>query len=88
MKCPNITNVPYFNLNLGKVEYRKEPHAIEGKGIVQCKECRAQWCCCECAVECNALDRKHFDKIYRRKQIPEHFDIICCNCSGNKPCWK
>ena len=62
-------------------------HKIAGKGIIVCKKCKTRWCCCECAVECDALDHKYFDMIWDSKSTLKERKIVCCKCSGNKPSW-
>ena len=63
-------------------------HKVAGQGIVVCKKCKIRWCCCECAIECDALDHEYFDMIYDNEgSTPNEYKVICCKCSGNKPSW-
>lgn len=86
MLCPNVKTEP--DREDGKLVFKKRQHKIMGKGVVTCTKCNKSWCCMECAVECDALDHHYFDVIYEREgKCPAVYEIICCQCSGNKPSW-
>lgn len=90
MNCPNITSmmVAINREDLTPV-YKKVPHEIKGKGIVNCTKCNTTWCCSECAIESDALDHHFYDLIsgHEGESPPVHY-IICCQCSGKTQCWK
>jgi hypothetical protein len=39
------------------------------------------------------LDDHYFDTIWNAEEeegdeTPHAYSVVCCNCSGNKPCWE
>jgi len=67
----------------GKCEF-----PIAGNGNLQCTQCKKEWCCSECCCNDDSLDSRTFNKLYDTEQLPPMTEIVCCKCSGKKPCWQ
>ncbi len=80
-----------------KFDVPRQHPILESDRYIHCTQCGSRWCCMECCVEDNSMDLPTFNRIYDDVEQPSqtlwlrlrhpHYDIVCCQCAGNKPGW-